>query len=765
MLQKSKWSVFSRGPAFAALLAAALLSACGGGGEASNPSPPVLAVTGSVAQGQAPLAITFDSSKSTDPQGKALSYSWNFGDGSASVSGAVVSHTYDKHGTYSATLTATDGQLSSTKAVTIVVAPAPPVLVAASLALNVLGVVASSTTASITATDREGLPITYSVSIPPNLGKATIDPNTGVLTYTVPGHVTQAADSVTVQASNGGSSSTSVVKVVLNFDPLLTNQWHIQNVGQDAFASVLPISGNDINVASVWASGITGKGIKVGVVDTGLEIKHEDLAANVDKAHSINFLTGTNDPTASVVGFDHGTAVAGIIGAVAFNGVGGRGIAYNATLRGYNLIAPGAWSITAFTRAAGGDPLSADNDLFNFSFGPQTAALPSASGVYNTINFSSFTLRGGLGATFANAAGNDFNDFEGNSGKYCSLAQKYGVSCGDPAQDERRGGYTPLVVGAIDADGKHSSYSSTGSALWISAPGGEYGADQSMVTTKSGIFAPAIVTTIATGCANAMNTTLAVNRLDNLGVNPLSAKCQYTAEMNGTSSATPNVAGVIALMLEANPKLSIRDIKYILATTAKRTDPTFTGVSASGLMTGVSFELEQGWTKNAAGLYFSNRYGFGAVDAGAAVAAAKGYTNYLPPLQDNTGTYRVQATTLANATVARDSATGTYGTYNVFEKFNTVEYVVVYINLQQTPSLVCNQIELTSPSGTKSILMHAGNGFTNSSVVNSRFLSNAFYGEPVNGKWLLRFLDICPGGYASTLLSLVSPQTLLFSGH
>ena len=43
--------------------------------------------------------------------------------------------------------------------------------------------------------------------------------------------------------------------------------------------------------------------------------------------------------------------------------------------------------------------------------------------------------------------------------------------------------------------------------------------------------------------------------------------------MNGTSAAAPNVAGVVALMLEANPRLSSRDVKYILASTAKRVDP------------------------------------------------------------------------------------------------------------------------------------------------------------------------------------------------
>ena len=60
---------------------------------------------------------------------------------------------------------------------------------------------------------------------------------------------------------------------------------------------MLPAAGNDMNVAGAWAAGFSGRGIKVAVVDSGLEIAHEDLAANVDAASSFNFLTGGNDPT------------------------------------------------------------------------------------------------------------------------------------------------------------------------------------------------------------------------------------------------------------------------------------------------------------------------------------------------------------------------------------------------------------------------------------------------------------------------------------
>jgi subtilisin family serine protease len=656
-----------------------------------------------------------------------------------------------------------DGQNTASKTLTTTVSPAPPTAQPLSIAVNVLGVAPTTVPAQLVATDRENLTLTYTLAAPPALGTATVNATTGAITYAIPGYATATTDSFKVTIANLGASSTATVTVALNGDPLLPNQWHIQNTGQNAFASTLPIPGNDMNVAGAWTSGYSGKNIKVAVVDTGLEVTHEDLAANVDVTRSFNFLTGLSDPSRlpSDPGFDHGTAVAGIIGAVAFNGKGGRGIAYGARLRGYNLIAPGAFSLANMATSLGSAPLSADVDAFNASFGASAPALPSFSGAYQAISATSLTLRGGLGAAIANAASNDFRDWESTPGVYCAAAQHYGVSCGDPANDERRGGTTPIIVGATNAIGKHSSYSDTGSSLWITAPGGEYGLNSTYATGAIN-YDPAIITTSRTGCGNS-NYPIAVNSLDSLGANPLATNCQYTATMNGTSSATPNVAGVIALMLEANPNLAVRDIKYILAKTAKHVDPTFAGISATDIVPGSTVVLEQGWVTNAAGYAFSNWYGFGGVDATAAVTMAKSYTTYLPTQQTSTGNYQFFAA--APATIPPLSTIGGTISYSVAESFNTVESVVVFVSIASTPGMLCNQIELTSPAGTKSILMHATNGFSNTSVSNSRFLSNAFYGEGVNGTWVLRFLDFCAASGTSTTLSTTAPQVLLFVGR
>src|SRR5262249_20603392 len=154
-------------------------------------------------------------------------------------------------------------------------------------------------------------------------------------------------------------------------------------------------------------------------------------------------------------------------------------------------------------------------------------ALPPFSGAFQAITSTAMTLRGGLGSAIVNAAGNDFQDFEGASSPACAqYAQVYGVSCGDPATDERRGGYYPIVVGALNAVGVHSSCSSSGSSLWISAPGGEFGINSSYAgTTYGSDYGPAIITTNRDGCANA-NYPNPVNPLDSLGADSLATNCQ-----------------------------------------------------------------------------------------------------------------------------------------------------------------------------------------------------------------------------------------------
>ena len=84
-------------------------------------SAPVASASASTTQGQAPFSIDFNASASTDPNGDALTYAWDFGDG-ATDSGETVSYTYTAAGEYTVVLTASDGVLTGTDSLTVSIA-------------------------------------------------------------------------------------------------------------------------------------------------------------------------------------------------------------------------------------------------------------------------------------------------------------------------------------------------------------------------------------------------------------------------------------------------------------------------------------------------------------------------------------------------------------------------------------------------------------------------------------------------------------------
>jgi PKD repeat protein len=96
--------------------------------------PPVAVASGAPTNGPAPLAVSFSSAGSYDPEGAALSYAWTFGDGTTSTA-ANPSHTYQNPGSYSAQLSVSDGTSTTTSTsitinLTIAGTNQPPVAVA-----------------------------------------------------------------------------------------------------------------------------------------------------------------------------------------------------------------------------------------------------------------------------------------------------------------------------------------------------------------------------------------------------------------------------------------------------------------------------------------------------------------------------------------------------------------------------------------------------------------------------------------------------------
>lgn len=149
-------------------------------------------------------------------------------------------------------------------------------------------------------------------------------------------------------------ATTSATAKANGNDPLLRYQWHISNQGQAVIGDSRPVAGVDMDVDILHALGIRGRGrgVRVGVVDDGLELGHEDLADNILPNGSHNFGDGSHDTTPIDPNNGHGTSVAGIIGAVGWNGRGGRGVAPEVQLAGFDMFARDASVTDASVRYA-----------------------------------------------------------------------------------------------------------------------------------------------------------------------------------------------------------------------------------------------------------------------------------------------------------------------------------------------------------------------------------------------------------------------------
>lgn len=538
-------------------------------------------------------------------------------------------------------------------------------------------------------------------------------------------------------------------------DPLLQYEWYVQNTGQDVFTGVPGTPGIDLDVMNVWHQGITGSGVNVMVVDSGVEIAHPDLQSRIDSSMLRNFdpaAANPGDPTPLANGVAreaHGTEVAGIIAASADNGLGGRGVAFNASLGAVRFLCNGCQLPVNLFSIYGGAPFSQAVDVFNASYGATyDSPEPFNIGVdYTSVVIQHLeTMRNGLGATRVQSAGNEFQDASDLDPALCANAMKYGVTCFSANNDPQRTMPQIVTVAAVNASGVHSSYSSGGANVLVSGLGGEFGFAANPYGYPAG---PGLVTTDLTTCSQGASNTSAVNALSNpfdvpgSSINQqLNAGCEYTASMNGTSAAAPTVSAVIALMLQVNPQLTWRDIRTILMKTARRIDAQRVPVAVE-LASGQQYEPEPAWTRNAAGFWFDNLYGFGLVDATAAVNMARGYGTQLTGSMLENGGGVTLTEDGSGEPVPQASATGLEVDVPVSGPAHMVEFVQVMISMPQAnPSDLA--IELISPSGTRSVLQNAYNGFENDTteVENWVLASNAFNGESAQGTWKVRFIDV-----------------------
>lgn len=123
-------------------------------------------------------------------------------------------------------------------------------------------------------------------------------------------------------------------------------------------------------------------------------------------------------------------------------------------------------------------------------------------------------------------------------------------------------------------------------------------------------YCPSTIASVSVGGRHSRSDTQTLD----VGVVAADLHGECTTKFFGTSAAAPIAAGMMALVLEANPDLTYRDVMYIVAETARI--PTL-------------LETE-GWVINGAGYHVNDRFGFGVLDAGLMIAKAQQWTNVQP---------------------------------------------------------------------------------------------------------------------------------------
>ena len=595
-----------------------------------------------------------------------------------------------------------------------------------------------------------------------------------------------ASGSGSGSGSSSGSDSHNEVSVQ-------QYQWHLDNTGQSAFATNSGTSGEDINHSAALALGVTGDGIRVNVIDTGLELQHPDLQANIVAGGSYDYVNGDNDPTNNYQSDgDHGTSVAGLIAAVGDNNFGVVGVAPDAMLHGYNWLISNQ-STAGYILAHGNDEKLNNTDIFNKSLGLadlsydrrlgddtlNTLSCLTSGGEHDNSSTCTGALRSGRGAVYVKAAGNSFYPNSEQADDY--VCDDLGLTCVNSNMEPEHTYPYQIVVGALNAEGEKSSYSTAGSSIWVSAPGGEYGHDYNYmdselreygyvirVSNPSGPdWQPAMVTVDQVGCSRGYTTArhdFGISGVPPIGYtsfhedDSINYNCEYTSTFNGTSSAAPVVSGVVALMLEANPDLSWRDVKHILAQTARKVDSDAAALNISPeSCSSCSFTARDAWITNYAGYKYHNWYGFGAVNAGAAVAMAQSYSLTL-------GTWQKKSSSVSwSSGLTIPDATGAAAAIPLNISDLTIEAVQLDLEIDHT-AIGELAVVLTSPSGTRSVLLTPYNQYGDNDDFSSTLLSNAFYGESATGTgsnyWNLEVYDLSAGNTGS-----LNSATLNIYGH
>ncbi|MFM8334526.1 MAG: S8 family peptidase, partial [Opitutaceae bacterium] len=452
-------------------------------------------------------------------------------------------------------------------------------------------------------------------------------------------------------------------------------------------------AGEDLNIEGLWPSA-NGTGVTVAVVDDGLELTHPDLAPNIaEAALHRDVLNGTADPTPPADS-NHGTICAGFIAARGNNGIGLTGAAPLAKLIGIRLLGTGANGSSAT------DVQEAE------AFGWRTDVIQISSNSWGP-NDDAKTVSGPDTAALA-ALKAGVTSGRGGRGVLYFVAAGNGRDSGDHAGwDGYSGSRYVFAIGATDNRGRQGWFSESGPQL--------------------------IAAAIGSTTAGAEVQLLAADNVGARGKNKAeSPEGDYTTNgVEGTSYAAPQASGVAALLLQANPNLGWRDVKEIFIRTARKNDAT-----------------DSDWINNGAGFHFNHKYGAGFVDATAALNLAHTWTPLSAErsiasggaidmeIPDNATAGVSKALTVAPASPLR------------------VETVEVTVSVKH-PNRGQLQFEVTSPSGTRTVLGSPRAADTGADLTDWTFSTPRHWGENAAGTWTVRAVDTVAGATGSLKLAKV----------
>ncbi|WP_236250085.1 calcium-binding protein [Pseudomonas cichorii] len=456
------------------------------------------------------------------------------------------------------------------------------------------------------------------------------------------------------------------------------------------------------NILPVWKD-YTGKGVRIAQIETTspfgttkevLDYRHADLKDNIDKNWLANATPGQMAGEGSGGVFsDHATLVAGVMVA-SRNGEGSVGVAYDATIAGY-WVNKDDFSTMSHMH---------EYDVVNNSWGSaipfDLKFSPAELGLLPTPHRQALQEgRDGLGTVIVTAGGND-RQIGGNT-NYSNVSNSR----------------SSIVVGAINATTDLGAlqfggqpFSSPGASILVSAPGSNVTSTSRLVQNDNG---------------------------STFGAD--------TSVSQGTSFAAPIVSGIVALVLEANPELGYRDVQQILALSARKVADPDTSWQENG---------SQNW--NGGGMHVSHDYGYGEVDARAAVRLAETWNTQQTFANEFSLNQPLDSGTL-NRAITDGLGAGISHSLTMGNAGISVEHVEVKVSLTHSrPGDLI--LKLISPSGTESILMNRPGkapgsaasergdaDFAGSSTLNYVFDTALLRGETAQGNWTLQVIDTVTG--------------------